>query len=95
MREGELTILDFWADWCGICRLIDPVVDRVVSGHSGVVLQKVNVAEQAELAERHHVATLPTLIFLSKDGRELNRLLGSMTGKQIEAAIGNAIGKLG
>ena len=67
LAPSELTILDFWADWCGICRLIDPVVSRVASGHIGVVVKKVNVAEQTEMAERHHVAALPTLVFLSKD----------------------------
>ena len=90
----EITILDFWADWCGICRLIDPVVDRIVRGQDRIALKKVNVAEAQDLVDLHKVSALPTLVFLSGDGRELNRLSGSMTGKQIEAAIGSAISKL-
>jgi thioredoxin 1 len=86
----DLTILDFWADWCGICRLIDPVLDRVVRGEDSVVLRKVNVAEARDMTEMYKVQTLPTLVFLSSDGRELGRLSGTMTGKQIEAALRNA-----
>ena len=91
--RGDVTVLDFWADWCGICRLIDPVVKRVVGGQSGVVLKKINVAEEKDVADRHGVATLPTLVFIAPDGRELGRLSGSMTGKQIEAAISEAKNK--
>jgi thioredoxin-like negative regulator of GroEL len=91
--RGEVTLLDFWADWCGICRLIDPVVKRVVSGHSGVVLKKINVAEEKDVADRHRVAALPTLVFLGPDGRELGRMSGSMTGKQIEASLEDAMNK--
>ena len=92
---GDVTVLDFWADWCGTCRLIDPVVKRVVGGHSGVVLNKINVGETSDVAERHGVATLPTLVFLASDGRELGRLSGSMTGKQIEAALTEALNRSG
>jgi thioredoxin 1 len=93
LERGEVTLLDFWADWCGTCRLIDPVVKRVVGDHSGVVLKKINVAEEKEVADRHGVAALPTLVFLGSDGRELGRLSGSMTGKQIEAALSEALNK--
>ena len=88
----RVTILDFWADWCGICRLIDPVVNRIVRERE-VPLLKVNVEEEAEVAKRHNVIALPTLLFLAEDGRELHRISGSMTGKQIEAALGSALAK--
>ena len=91
--RGEITLLDFWADWCGICRLIDPVVNRVVGGHSGVVLKKINVGEEKDVADRHGVVALPTLVFLAPDGRELGRMSGSMTGKQIEGALNEAMNK--
>ena len=68
--QGQVILLDFWADWCGICRLIDPVVKRVVSGRSGVVLKKINVAEEKDVADRHGVAALPTLVFLAPGGSD-------------------------
>jgi thioredoxin-like negative regulator of GroEL len=92
--KAAITILDFWADWCGVCRLIDPVVRRVANGRDGVVLRKVNVVEAREVADSHKVVSLPTLVFLAQDGRELNRISGTMSGKQIEAALDSAFGKL-
>lgn len=88
----DLMLLDFWGDWCGVCRLIDPVVNRVTR-ERGVRLRKVNVAEEPEVAKEHRVVGLPTLVLLAKDGSELNRLSGSVTGKQIDAAITSALGK--
>jgi thioredoxin 1 len=88
--DGAITVIDFWADWCGVCRLIDPVVGRIVAAHGDVSLRKVNVAEEAEIAERMQVRGLPTLVFTTADGRELHRLSGSMTGARIEAALTQA-----
>ena len=92
--DTTIAILDFWAEWCGICRLIDPVLKRISSHHGNVVLKKINVAEEKELVSKHKVMTLPTLVFVSSDGRELERMSGTMTGKQIEATLSLALGKL-
>lgn len=94
-EDARVTILDFWADWCGGCRLIDPVVDRVAKSHSGVMLRRIDVSEAQAIVQQYGVSTLPTLIFLSGDGRESSRLSGPITGRQIEAAIADALGEPG
>ncbi|WP_349364731.1 MAG: thioredoxin family protein [Roseitalea porphyridii] len=87
VADAPITLLDFWADWCGACRMADPIIERVVAGHPDVIVRKVDVATDAALAESHQVRALPTLILTATDGRELVRLSGAMTGKRIEAAI--------
>lgn len=90
VADAPITLLDFWADWCGACRMADPIIERVVAGHPDVIVRKVDVATDGALAESHQVRTLPTLILAAMDGRELVRLSGAMTGKRIEAAIAEA-----
>jgi thioredoxin-like negative regulator of GroEL len=93
--QSTVTILDFWADWCGPCRLIDPVVNRVAKGRAGVMLKKVDAAQATDLVAKHHVLALPTLIFLAPDGRELSRLSGPIIGRQIEASLDQAVAEAG
>ncbi|MCZ6663749.1 MAG: thioredoxin family protein, partial [Gammaproteobacteria bacterium] len=91
---ARVTILDFWAEWCGICRLIDPVVKRIVDEHDDVGLLKIDVKQERALMDQHDVKGLPTLVFVSSSGQELERLAGTMTGKQIETALADAYDKL-
>jgi thiol-disulfide isomerase/thioredoxin len=91
----EIVILDFWGTGCGTCRLIAPVVARVVAAQDKVSLRMVNVEEEPSHAEAMSVRTLPTLIFTGSDGREVGRLTGAMTGSRIEAALAEARASLG
>lgn len=85
--DAPITILDFWAEWCGVCRLIDPVVQRIAGARANVTLEKHDIGSDQTLADQHQVKGLPTLIFLAADGRELDRLTGTITGKQIETTL--------
>ena len=69
---------------------IEPVVERIVGGHDDVTLRKVNVAEDAAMADSMGVRGLPTLVFTAADGRELHRMSGSMTGARIEDGLSRA-----
>jgi thiol-disulfide isomerase/thioredoxin len=87
----RLEVLKFSADWCGTCRLIDPVLVRVLEGFEGVELTRVDVGKDERLAAEMGVKGLPTLVMRTPDGRVLGRMTGSMNGKSIEASVGMAL----
>lgn len=89
-RMGDIVLIDFWAEWCGACRLIAPVIDRIAKDDGQLRLRKVNVEDEAETAARLGVKGLPTLVFMDSCGRELGRLTGALTGRSIEAALADA-----
>ena len=78
LGEGKLMMVDFWADWCGPCRMLAPVIDQLAERYEGkVVSGKVNVDDEQELAIRYGVMSIPTVIFF-KDGKEIDRKVGVM-----------------
>lgn len=78
-------LLDFWADWCGPCRMLAPVLHEIAEGYEGKVkVGKVNVDEEPELAERFNISSIPTLI-LFKDGVPVQTSVGVRPKATIEA----------
>ncbi|MGI5963486.1 MAG: thioredoxin [Lawsonibacter sp.] len=78
LADGNLMMVDFWADWCGPCKMLAPVIDDLASQYAGkVVVGKVNVDEEQELAIRYGVMSIPTVIFF-KNGKEIDRKVGVM-----------------
>ena len=78
LNEGKLMMVDFWAAWCGPCRMLAPMVDDLAAQYEGkAVVGKVNVDEEQELAIRYGVMSIPTVIFF-KDGKEIDRKVGVM-----------------
>ena len=76
--SGKLVMVDFWASWCGPCKMLAPVVDAIDREYEGKVLVgKVNVDEEPELARQFGVMSIPTVVFL-KNGREFERKVGVM-----------------
>ena len=73
-------LLDFWATWCGPCRMIGPVVEQIAEANAGKLkVGKVNVDEQPELAARFGVMSIPTLI-LFKGGQQVEQVIGANPG---------------
>ena len=83
-------LLDFWASWCGPCRMLSPIVDEVADERSDIKVGKVNVDEQPELAGQFKVMGIPTMVVF-KDGAEVNRIVGFRPRRDIAAAIDGAI----
>ena len=78
LKGDKLVMVDFWASWCGPCRMLGPVVEKLAEQYEGkAVIGKVNVDEQQELAVRYGVMSIPTVIFF-KDGKEIDRKVGVM-----------------
>ena len=78
LAQKGLLMVDFWADWCGPCKMLAPLIESLDKEYEGrVTVGKVNVDDEQELAIRYGVMSIPTVIFF-KDGQEIDRKVGVM-----------------
>lgn len=80
--EKGTVLLDFFAEWCGPCRMVLPIVDEIAGERADVAVGKVNVENENELASKFGVFSIPTLVVL-KDGKEVRRAVGARRKDQI------------
>ena len=87
VEAAPLAMVDFWADWCGPCKMLSPAVESLAAKYGDQVLVgKVNVDQEPDLARAFGIMSIPTGVFL-KNGREVDRKVGLMPEAALEAAL--------
>lgn len=86
LNSDTTVLLDFYADWCGPCRMVGPIVAEIASERSDIKVGKINVDEQPELASQFQVMSIPMLVVV-KNGKAVNQVVGYRPKEQIEAML--------
>jgi len=87
LHSDKPVLIDFWATWCGPCRMIAPTLDEIAAERSDIKVCKVNVDEEPELARSFGVMSIPMLVVM-KDGKVVNQSVGAIPKERILALLG-------
>ncbi len=86
VESAKPVLLDFWAGWCGPCRMVSPIIDEIAGEKPDIKVGKINVDEQRELAAAFNVMSIPTLVVI-KEGKVVNQAMGARPKQQIVAML--------
>ena len=86
LQSAKPVLVDFWAPWCGPCRMVSPIVDQIAGERSDIAVGKVNVDEQPELAAQFGVMSIPTLLVF-KEGKLAQKAVGARPKEELLALL--------
>ena len=87
INSGKTVLIDFYADWCGPCKMMAPIVEEIAEEIADITVGKINVDSESSLAAKFGIMTIPTFVVI-KDGEITNQISGAMPKKQLTDAIG-------
>lgn len=87
LKSEKTVLIDFYADWCGPCQMLSPIVEKVAEENEDIKVVKLNIDEEQDLAIKYGVMSIPTLVVV-KNGQEVNRVIGLVSKSEVEELIG-------
>ena len=86
ISSDKPVLIDFYADWCGPCKMLSPIIEAVANENEDIKVVKINVDKAQDLAIEYQVMSIPTIVVI-KDGQEVNRTVGVVSKSQIEEMV--------